>query len=800
MRVDRYEIFVDVDYKNSYYRGVERIYLETENEVRLDAVEVKVTSVRDQAGKELPFVQDNKESKVIIRTGKYSGYIEVSFEAPIKDKLSGLYRAKERVIKDGKEESIVYFTTQFESIHAREFIPCVDEPAAKAKFKLTVKVDKDLDVISNMPTESVKEEGDKKVVSFQETPRMSTYLLYLGVGKFEELKDDYNGKPVIIATPPGKSQRGRFAIDVAKRSLSYYEGYFGIPYALPKLHLIVVPEFAAGAMENWGAITFRETALLADDNSPESVKKRVAEVVAHELAHQWFGNLVTMYWWDDLWLNESFATFMSYKAVSANYPQWDMWGDFVSSETGPAFFRDSFSTTHPIHADIKDPHEIEQIFDDITYGKGASILRMIEGFVGEEAFRNGVRLYLNEHSYGNARAHDLWEAIERASGIKGVAELIEDWITSPGHPVVRVSVSGTKVRFSQERFWISERKEDRVYKIPLTVEVNGKRVSLIFDKKEDAIDVGEEVKTLRVNLSRTGFYRVLYEGDALNLFLSSNPDRYEKYGLLDDYLRFAMAGIVKVDDYLSVAKALFNDGDYLVVQTLTGHLLLLWSLNRERYSGLLRDYVFGQMPHWRTRRDELGRMTYAQLLEAGAWADEGFARGLGALFDAYDKVTPDFRQAVAIAFAIAYGESAYDELLDKYRKSQYDEDRNRLINAMLSFRNPGLVVSALSLALTGEMKRQEAIRIPATAAFNPYTRYEVWKWLKTHFEFLRSLSSGLATFARSMRAAMPRLALTNSEVQEFFERALRENRYPDMSIEIRTGLEMIPGYRRLAGL
>ncbi|MGC9106125.1 MAG: M1 family metallopeptidase [Thermoprotei archaeon] len=798
MQVEKYEIFVDVDYKNSYYKGSEKVYVKTEDEVVLDAVELKITSVKDQNGRPLPF--EYKDNRLTIKTGNYSGFIEVEFEAPIKDKLSGLYRAKERVVKDGKEETLVYFTTQFESIHAREFIPCADDPNKKAVFKLTVRVDKDLDVISNMPIESVKEEGDKKVVTFQETPRMSTYLLYLGIGKFEELRDDYNGKPLIVATPPGKSARGKFAVDVAKKSLAFYEEYFGIPYILPKLHLIVVPEFAAGAMENWGAITFRETALLADETSSESVKKRVAEVVAHELAHQWFGNLVTMDWWDDLWLNESFATFMSYKAVSANYRQWDMWGDFVSSETGPAFFRDSFSTTHPIHAEIKDPHEIEQIFDDITYGKGASILRMIEGFVGERAFRDGVRLYLKEHEFGNAKAHDLWSAIERASGINGVAELIEDWVTSPGHPVIHVSVEGKKIRLRQERFWISQKLEDRVYKIPLTMVVNGRQLNTIFSEREKVVDVGEEVRSLRVNVDRTGFYRVHYEGESLDLFLKAKPNAYEKYGLLDDYLRFAMAGLISVDDYLKVAKAFFSDRDYLVVQTLTGHLLLLWSLNQERYQQILRDYVFAQLDYWRTRRDELGRMTYGQLLEAAAWADRSFARGLGSLFDAYDHVLPDAKQAVAVAFALSYGESAYDALLEKYRKSKYDEDRNRLLTAMLSFPKPGLVVNTLSLALTGEIKRQEAIRIPATAAFNPYSRYEVWKWLKTHFEFLRNLSSGIATFARSMRAAMPRLALATNEVEEFFSHALKENRYPDMNIEIRTGLEMIPGYKRLAGL
>ena len=783
VHIERYDIFVDVDYKTATYKGIERITLETEGDLELDAVDLKVISVRDEKGREIPFTYENE--KVKVKTGQFKGTIEVEFEGKVREDLAGFYKAR--------EGNLIYFTTQFESIHARKFIPCVDEPNKKAVFKLTVRVDKDLDVISNMPVESVKEEGDKKVVTFQETPRMSTYLLYLGVGKFEEIRDSFNGKPVIVATPPGKSQRGKFAIDVAKKVLAFYESYYGIPYALPKLHLISVPEFAVGAMENWGAITFRETALLAGEDSSEAQKKRVAEVVAHEIAHQWFGNLVTMDWWDDLWLNESFATFMSYKAVDANFKQWDMWGDFISSETGPAFFRDSFSTTHPIHAEIKDPHEIEQVFDDITYGKGASILRMIEAFVGEDAFREGVRIYLREHAYGNAKAHDLWDAIERASGKKGVADLIEDWITSPGHPVVYVKVEGSKVRLRQERFWVSERRENRVYKIPLTLEVNGNKTSMIFDREETTIDVGSEIKSIKVNLNRTGFYRVYY--DDLDFFFAAGPNSYEKYGLVEDYFRFFMAGLITRDEYLSLVRRLFNDKDYLVVQNLAGQLLLLWSLNRELYGQILRDYVMSQLPYWKARKDELGRMTYGQLLEAAAWADESFARGLGAMFDSYDTALPDAKQAIAVAYALAYGEAAYDEILAKYRKVNLDEDRVRLLNALLSFRNPGLVVNTLSLALTGEIKKQEAIRIVAMASFNPYSRYEVWKWVKTHIGFLRSLGSGIGTLGRSLRVAIPRFAIVTDEVEKFFT----ENKFPEMDMEIRTGLEMIPAYRRLAG-
>ncbi len=270
-------------------------------------------------------------------------------------------------------------TTQFEPTGARYFIPCVDHPAAKARFRFRVSVDGDYDVIFNTPPVRVYWDGPWKVFEFAETPRMSTYLLYLGIGRFFESRDRVGGIDVIFATPiRDRVEDSRFALDVAKGVLEFYSNYFGIPYPLPKLHLIHVPEFAAGAMENWGAITFRETALLVGKGSTELTKRRVAEVVAHEIAHQWFGNLVTMHWWDDLWLNESFATFMSYKAMDKLFSEWGVWYRFLADETTGSMLRDSLMSTHPVHVPISSEEEAFEIFDDISYGKGASLLRMLE--------------------------------------------------------------------------------------------------------------------------------------------------------------------------------------------------------------------------------------------------------------------------------------------------------------------------------------------------------------------------------------------------------------------------------------
>ncbi|TRM85934.1 leucyl aminopeptidase, partial [Sulfolobus sp. C3] len=311
--------------------------------------------------------------------------------------------------------------------------PCFDVPYMKARFKLFVRVDRGLKVISNMPIVSFRDDGGKVVYEFDETPRMSTYLLYLGIGDFEEVVDSSRVPTIILATTEGKSKRGYFAMNIARKVLDFYEKYFEIPYQLPKVHLIAVPEFAYGAMENWGAITFRETALLADDSSSSQQRFRVAEVVAHELAHQWFGNLVTLYWWDDLWLNESFATFMSHKALAELHPEWKFWNYFVLSQTSRALEKDSLTASHPIRSDVSSVSDVEQMFDDISYGKGASVLRMFESFVGGEFFRRGVVSYLKSFSFSNARGFDFWSSISSSYG-SNINDVVSDWITKQGYP------------------------------------------------------------------------------------------------------------------------------------------------------------------------------------------------------------------------------------------------------------------------------------------------------------------------------------------------------------------------------
>ncbi|MCH8940542.1 MAG: M1 family peptidase, partial [Chloroflexi bacterium] len=385
------------------------------------------------------------------------GTLHIVFTGELNDKLTGFYRSQ---YTDSAGKSHTMATTQFEPSSARRSFPCWDEPALKATFQLTLTIPSDMDAVSNMPLAEESAAGAVKTMKFAESPIMSTYLLAFIVAELSiiEQKAD-NGTLIRVLTTRGKEEQGRFALDTSVALLTYFNEYFGIPYPLEKLDHIAIPDFAAGAMENWGAITYRETALLVDPAiSSAATRQRVAEVISHEMAHMWFGDLVTMVWWDDLWLNESFASWMGDKAVNHIHPEWKMWTQFVANDTIRALSLDGLKNSHPIEATVKTPAEVEELFDAISYSKGASIIRMLEDYLSPETFRAGLQKYLSAHQYSNARTSDLWESMEAASG-KPVKSLMDTWTSQMGYPVLNVESkhndNGLTLEVSQSRFLFS---------------------------------------------------------------------------------------------------------------------------------------------------------------------------------------------------------------------------------------------------------------------------------------------------------------------------------------------------------
>ena len=414
--------------------------------------------------------------------------------------------------------------TQFEATDARRCFPCFDEPNLKATFQVTINADQGLTALSNMPVigeGEVKVNGKtKKQYVFDTTPIMSTYLLAMAVGEFDYIqskavpKSPKGAKPIDVRvfTLKGQSNQGQFGLDVAVKTLEFFSSYFDIAYPLPKMDLIAIPDFSAGAMENWGLVTYREIYLLYDEKTTSSsVKQRIAYVVGHELAHQWFGNLVTMDWWSELWLNEGFATFVGWMAVDNLFPEWKVWTQFVTNDYSHGLALDCLRSSHriffkfnhlAIEVEVQSPSEINQIFDAISYSKGASVIRMLNSFLGQETFMNGVRLYLKKHAYSNATTLDLWSSLKEASGID-VATLMFTWTRKMGYPMVTVvceqydsSQKTMTLTLRQQRYLKSgdlspaEESESPIWWIPIGVVTNmspKKPLSLILTEKEGTI-------------------------------------------------------------------------------------------------------------------------------------------------------------------------------------------------------------------------------------------------------------------------------------------------------------------------
>ncbi len=778
MQIKNYDLYLDLDFKNLKFDGRVLIELESEDDVTLNSLGLNILNVK-AGGKQLKF--EMKDEDLMIKTGPFKGELEITYSGLIQDSLVGIYRAP--------YDNAFVITTQFEAAHARRMLPCLDHPSYKAEFRITVKIDKDLDAISNMPVESVKVEGDKKIVSFQKTPKMSTYLLYLGIGKFEEVRDKLGNIDLIVATTPGKVNKGKFALEVAKKSIEFYEQYFGIPYMLPKIHLIAVPEFAAGAMENWGAITFREIALLADESSSFKTKKRVAEVIAHELAHQWFGNLVTMKWWDELWLNESFATFMSYKTLDAIYPQWKVWQDFLNSETSEAMARDSLKSTHPIEATIKAPSEIEQIFDAISYGKGASILRMIEAYIGSDDFRKGLMNYLTQYKFSNATGKDLWNSLEKASG-KPIETIMSKWIEKPGYPFMTIAMKKGKLVLKQEKFLLSGNSEKDVWPIPVTLKLNGKSKTLLLDKEEEVIDI-KGAESLKLNINQTGFYRVYYNG-LYDKVWKSELSTFDRWGIVSDALAFLTARKISFSEYLKIIERYYNEQDYLPALEVSDQLAFLYSIIPSRISEISKKFHKSQLKILQVKTDENSSMLGGIMAGRLAMIDESFAKELGSSFKDYEKVRPDMKDAVAIAYARAYND--FEGIVKKYREFISDEERIRMLSSLMSFKEKSLVALSLGFALSGEVKRQDVRTLILMATRNPDARDIAWMWLKVNIETLRKLYEGTGTLSRVLLAIIPILGISRvKEVEKFFE----ENRIPEAEKGIEAGLEKLKIYDRL---
>ena len=531
-------------------------------------------------------IDENEEELYIDFPKEISGKFKLDFEyeGKIKNNLKGLYQTK---YNNGSEKHIGAIT-QFETEDARRMFPCFDEPGMKATFKVEVETDEKLSVISNTPIESEEKlpNGKKRVV-FSKTPKMSTYLLMLGIAYFENIEDKLGDITVRVLTHPGLIQYGKQALDFGVKSLDYCQKYFDVPYPLPKMDLIATPDFAAGAMENWGAITFRENDLLNFPGHTTKVQEnRILGVIAHEITHQWFGNLVSPSVWKYIWLNESFASFFGYKIVADYYPELKLWDNVVGRMTNMALLADGYHQTVPIEIDgqKKTSYNIKSI--PIIYSKGSAMLRMVHDFVGPDFFQKGLQIYLKKHAYDVASSNHLWEALEEASKMP-VSKLMQKWVLQPGYPLLSVSRDGTKLTFKQKRFTYLENNDSTLWIVPISILVftdadEPVKKKFLLESKEDTFDVGFTFKSFKVNADFTGFFRVSYSSEDLEVLGSMVKEgklsTLDSWSIVNDLFALLKANKIDLDLYLKFVTNYTSEKVHTAITAISNQLSQLHNL------------------------------------------------------------------------------------------------------------------------------------------------------------------------------------------------------------------------------
>lgn len=522
-----------------------------------------------------------------------SASLELTFEGIINHDMAGFYRSQYKPVVPAaksvpRDDTFHYMlSTQFESCDARRAFPCFDEPRLKATFDLQIEIPDDQVALSNMPVKSATAiGGGRQLVAFERTPVMSTYLLAWAVGDFEYIEAlterRYNGKqiPVRVYTTRGLKEQGQWALEHAPKTIDLFSESFGIDYPLPKADLLAVHEFTHGAMENWGLVTYRTTALLFDPKTSDAqFKRRIAYVVAHELAHQWFGNLVTMDWWDELWLNESFATWAGWYAIDKFHPDWQVWAQFLSDGTESAFTLDSLRASHPVHVPVRDALDVNQIFDHISYLKGCSVLRMLVNQLGVENFLKGVSIYLSKHTYGNAKTEALWDGLREASGVD-INALMGNWIKEIGFPVLTVAEEPGQITIKQSRFLatgdIKPEEDETVWWVPLGLQgrVGTDEVqTLALTTREDTIlDINDDF--YKLNHNGTGFYRTNYPPSRLTK-LGSQLDKLsvdDRASIIGSAAALAKAGYATTPALLSFLEGLCTESSQIVWDSALGSI------------------------------------------------------------------------------------------------------------------------------------------------------------------------------------------------------------------------------------
>ncbi|KAK1259012.1 hypothetical protein QJS04_geneDACA017960 [Acorus gramineus] len=702
------------------------------------------------------------EILVLVFEGKIprgEGVLGMGFSGTLNDQMKGFYKSTYE--HNGEKKNMA--VTQFEPADARRCFPCWDEPAFKAMFKITLEVPTELVALSNMPVIQETVSGSLKSVSFEESPIMSTYLVAVVIGLFDYLEDfTSDGTKVRVYCQPGKGNQGKFALEVAVKTLPLYTRYFDTPYVLPKLDMVAIPDFAAGAMENYGLVTYRETALLYDDrHSAAANKQRVATVVAHELAHQWFGNLVTMEWWTHLWLNEGFATWVSYLATDGLFPEWKIWTQFLDESTD-GLRLDALAESHPIEVDINHASEIDEIFDAISYRKGASVIRMLQSYLGAECFQRSLASYIKKYACSNAKTEDLWAVLEEESG-EPVKMLMNSWTKQQGYPVVSVKVKDQKLEFEQSHFLASGSHVDGQWIVPITICFGSydTRANFLLQAKSGNHDMvkhgGGSNSWVKLNVDKTGFYRVKYDDELaarLRCAIESKQlSTADRYGILDDAFALWMACKQSLSTLILLVNAYREELEYIVLSHLISVSYKITTVTADATPELLdnvKQFFINLLQHsaaklgWEPKSGEshLDAMLRGELLTAlcllghDETKNEALRRFNAYLEDRNTALLPaDTRKAAYMAVmqrVSTSNRSGYDSLLRVYRETDLSQEKGRILSSLASSPNPDIVLEALNFLLSSEVRNQDVIF--GLHGISREGRETAWEWLKDNWD------------------------------------------------------------------
>jgi len=801
-----YDLRLRLDPENAAFTGRVKISLESKvpaKQLVLHALDLSLTSVI-VAGRRLDpsrIVVDAKAETVTLLLDaplKGRAEVEIEYSGKMNELMRGLYKSRGK--NGGKDESWSF--THLEPTHARRVLPCFDEPAFKASFKLTLDVPAGLTPLSNMPPVSDAILDGRRVVSFQETPKMSSYLLAVFAARLEARTRKVGKTVLTVWAAPDQIAQADFALDAGENALKYLNSYFGLPYMLPKLDMVAAPDFASGAMENWGAILYRDTSLLIDPKlSSDAAKRRVAEVVSHEIVHQWFGNLVTMGWWNDLWLNEAFATWLAYKVVDSWKPAWKVWDEFDQGKRSPLSI-DALPGTRPVRSDAATPAEIQAQFDPMSYQKGGALLRMIEAYVGEPAFRKGVQGYMRRFAYKNAEAKDLAKELERASG-KPVRKMMDKWLSQGGVPVISVSAKRKTLTLTQSRFSAFGLKADTMWSIPVVVRyrLKGERktrtASVLMETATKSVTLPGAGELLWVypNANETGYYRFALDSRLLTAALSQRNQLtpVERAGLLNNLWAQVRAGNLPVSSFLDHLAAFRGDESRLIIEDAFGYLKTIRQelsesdAERDALAVFATDF-FGPLEKrlgWDKKKGESQETTLTRPTVLNALAllapkaldqDQVSARLEKYLADP-SSVDSSLSAVILTAAARRNDPALFAEFRSRLAAPKTPEQKSLMLRALAEFSEPALLDRYLAMTVSDEIRAQDAWMPYAWLLSNPATRERAWAFVKANWKAL-SAKVGPRGGTRVIGAAGGLVSSQwKGEVESFF-------RAPDNEIEM----------------